>query len=267
MPQTKLKSFIKAVEDNYALNGRKLPWRWTKDNPVEPWGVLVSEFMLQQTGTERVLRYWKPWLERWPSPAALAASPLEDALRAWQGLGYNRRCKHLCDAAAAIAKDYGNTVPQDEAALRRLPGVGEYTAGAIACFAYNRPCVFVETNIRAAVIHWFFSPEAGNSDKITDDDVKAVLQEALQKGGLAPEARRWYYALMDYGAALKKVTANPNRRSASYSRQSSFEGSFRQKRAAVLRACLAGEPPPPQYTKEEAEAALASLRKDGLVPS
>jgi A/G-specific adenine glycosylase len=255
-----VKQFYKIVLQNYLQNARQLPWRVTDENPVTPWGVLVSEFMLQQTQTDRVAGYWGAWLQRWPSPSALAQAPLEDVLRAWQGLGYNRRCRHLYDAAGVIAREFGDKVPSEKAALLNLPGIGDYTAGAIACFAWNLPEIFVETNIRAAVIHHFFP----KSDKISDDEVKYVLKEALNLPEAAENPRKWYYALMDYGSVLKKFTPNPNRRSKTYNKQSPFEGSFRQKRAAVLRAYLAHEDPPP-YARDELSAITASLRKDGLI--
>jgi A/G-specific adenine glycosylase len=233
---------------------------------VTPWGVLVSEFMLQQTQTERVIGYWEQWMARWPDAASLADEPLDTVLRAWQGLGYNRRCKHLYDTAGMIVEAFTGSVPDNRADLLRLPGIGDYSSGAIACFAYNKREVFVETNIRAAVIEHFFPPPEDGSmrDKVSDDEVKEVLSRALTLPEIAQDPRRWYYALMDYGAYLKKITPNPGRRSKTYTRQSRFEGSFRQKRAAVLRAALNHEPPPP-YPRKELNAVLESLQKDGLL--
>jgi A/G-specific adenine glycosylase len=208
----------------YEKEGRVFPWR----DDTGPWGVLVSEFMLQQTQTERVLRYWKRWMELWPAPEDLAAASPEAVLREWSGLGYNRRAKYLHSSAKIIAEEYRGRVPQTPEALRKLPGIGGYCSGAIACFGYNYPAVFIETNIRAAVIHFFFPDRAA----VSDGEIRPVLEEALDR----ENPRRWYYALMDYGAALKKITANPNRKSAHYAKQSRFEGSFRQKRGRLVKA-------------------------------
>jgi A/G-specific adenine glycosylase len=223
--------FRHAVYAHYAEAGRDFPWRRPE---ATPWGVLVSEFMLQQTQTERVIPYWERWMALWPQPKALSRAPLEDALREWSGLGYNRRCRFLRESARIIAEEHGGVVPQAPEALLALPGVGAYTAGAIACFAYNYPSVFIETNIRAAVIHFFFQGRQG----VTDAEIAAILEKALDR--LKP--REWYWALMDYGAALKKITENPSRRGSGYVRQSRFEGSFRQRRGALLRALVSRGP-------------------------
>jgi A/G-specific adenine glycosylase len=207
----------------YEKEGRVFPWR----KNIKPWAVLVSEFMLQQTQTDRVVQYWNRWMELWPKPENLAAAPMETVLREWSGLGYNRRAKYLLSCAEIITKEYRGRVPKTPPELRKLPGIGDYCSGAIACFGYNYPAVFIETNIRAAVIHFFFQDHG----VVSDGEIYPVLEEALDR----ENPRRWYYALMDYGAALKKVTVNPNRKSAHYATQSRFEGSFRQKRGAVIR--------------------------------
>jgi A/G-specific adenine glycosylase len=192
---------------------------------------MVSEFMLQQTQTERVMRFWEEWMRRWPRPKDLANAPMEEALRRWLGLGYNRRCYNLKNSAAIITAEHKGKVPGSPDVLRSLPGIGPYIAGAIACFAYNRPSVFIETNIRGAIIHCFFP----GRDDVRDSEIYPILEKALDK----KDPRTWYYALMDYGASLKKITENPGRRSAHYARQSPFIGSFRQARGKVIRA-LAG---------------------------
>jgi A/G-specific adenine glycosylase len=189
---------------------------------------MVSEFMLQQTQTQRVMRYWEDWMRRWPGPKDLAAASMEEALRRWSGLGYNRRCLNLKNSAAIIAAEYNGKVPDNTSALRSLPGIGPYIAGAIACFAYNCPAVFIETNIRGAIIHCFFP----GRDDVRDSEIYPILEKALYK----KDPRTWYYALMDYGASLKKLTENPGRRSAHYVRQSPLIGSFRQARGKVIKA-------------------------------
>jgi A/G-specific adenine glycosylase len=217
--------FRRIVLSNYEEAGRHFPWRG-----AEPWPVLVSEFMLQQTQTERVVPYYERWIKRWPGPAALAGASMEEALREWSGLGYNRRCAFLKNCAAIIALEMGGKVPGTPESLLPLPGVGPYIAGAVSCFAYNYPAVFIETNIRSAVIHFFFP----DRDGVRDVEIFPILEAAL----LREDPRRWYYALMDYGAALKKNVPNPGRRSAHYARQSPFAGSFRQARGRVLRTLV-----------------------------
>jgi A/G-specific adenine glycosylase len=195
---------------------------------------MVSEFMLQQTQTDRVITYWNRWMELWPSPTALSKASLEEALREWSGLGYNRRCCFLKDCARRITAEYSGKVPASPHDLLPLPGIGPYTAGAIPCFAYNYPSVFIETNIRAAVLHFFFKGLTG----VKDSEIFPILESCLDK----KNPRKWYWALMDYGVALKQVTVNPNRRSAHYAKQSKFEGSFRQLRGAVIKSLVSQGP-------------------------
>lgn len=222
--------FKNIIMTHYKEAGRSFPWR----ENTNPWGVLVSEFMLQQTQTERVIDYWNRWMKKWPSPKDLAEAGLEEVLSEWSGLGYNRRARFLKEAACKIVDDFEGLVPRLPEELKTLPGIGEYSSGAIACFAYNVPCVFIETNIRRVIIHFFASDETG----IKDDALFPIIEETLDKNN----PREWYWALMDYGAELKKLTVNPNRRSAHYTKQSKFEGSLRQARGAVIKI-LAKEGP------------------------
>jgi len=239
-----IEEFRKTVLSHYRQRGRKFPWRF-----AEPWGVMVSEFMLQQTQTERVIPYWENWMKVWPRPKDLADASMEAALRAWSGLGYNRRCRYLKESAAIIANENGGKVPETPQALLLLPGAGPYISSAIACFAYNVPAIFIETNIRSAVIHCFFP----DRNDVRDSEIIPILEAALDRGEPQPspqpsvrehrkgsplEPRAWYYALMDYGAFLKSTTANPGRRSAHYTRQSPFNGSFRQARGKVIKALV-----------------------------
>jgi A/G-specific adenine glycosylase len=226
----KIDAFKEAVYSNYKESKRTFPWR-TNTNP---WGILVSEFMLQQTQTERVVEYWNKWMNKWPTPKMFHKASLEDALRAWSGLGYNRRCCHLKDCARRIVREYDGEIPDKPGDLEQLQGIGPYTARAVPCFAYNVPTVFIETNIRAAVLHFFFKEE----DKVKDKELLPILKTCLDQN----DPRTWYWALMDYGAALKRLTPNPNRRSAHYTRQSPFAGSFRQLRGAVIRALVQDGP-------------------------
>jgi A/G-specific adenine glycosylase len=222
--------FRKTIYENYEKAGRVFPWRTN----VSPWGVLVSEFMLQQTQTERVIPYWERWMERWPTPQSLAETTMTEALREWNGLGYNRRGRFLKDCAGMITKNHGGQVPETPEELLVLPGIGPYASGAIACFAYNYPAVFIETNIRAVALHFFFNDQKDVKDREIFPILKAVLDRE--------NPRKWYWALMDYGVALKKLTVNPNRRSAHYTRQSRFEGSFRQMRGAVIKTLVSRGP-------------------------
>ena len=224
-----INEFREIVLSNYRQAGRKFPWRG-----ADPWGVMVSEFMLQQTQTERVIPYWEKWMQLWPRPQALAGAPLEDALRSWSGLGYNRRCLNLKNSAEIIVREHNGTVPDNPQDLLALPGVGPYIAGAVACFACNYPAVFIETNIRSTVIHCFFP----DRNDVKDSEIFPILEAALDRG----DPRTWYYALMDYGASLKKLTKNPGRRSAHYTRQSPFIGSFRQARGKIIKALVSMGP-------------------------
>lgn len=208
----------------YREHGRKLPWRHTDD----PYRVLLSELMLQQTQVARVLPKFEAWLQRFPDLRSLAEAPLPDVLALWNGLGYNRRAIYLQKACREVLSRYGGVFPRTEADLRALPGIGPYTAGAVCAFAFNLPAVFVETNIRAVFIQRFFSDA---SEKVDDREILPLVAQTLD----AENPREWYYALMDYGAELKRTVTNPTRRSRQYTRQSRFEGSFRQARGAILR--------------------------------
>ncbi|MDR2900651.1 MAG: A/G-specific adenine glycosylase [Treponema sp.] len=223
-------TFQEIILTHYKNSGRTFPWR----KNINPWGVLVSEFMLQQTQTERVVDYWKRWMKKWPSAKDLAKADLEEVLREWSGLGYNRRARFLKQAAEKIVSDFNGEVPQTPTQLKTLPGIGEYSSGAIACFAYNVPCVFIETNIRRVILHFFFQDKTD----VKDSELFPIIEQTLHKGN----PRVWYWALMDYGSELKKVTINPNRRSAHYTKQSKFEGSLRQVRGAIIKT-LANEGP------------------------
>lgn len=221
-------AFRRIIYSAYKKEGRKFPWRENTD----PWGILVSEIMLQQTQIDRVVPYWKKWMEKWPSPAALDNASLMEVLKEWSGLGYNRRGRYLKECAGVIIRDFGGYVPDTPELLLKLPGIGHYTAGAIACFAHNKPTVFIETNIRSVMLHFFFPGMEG----ITDRDIFPVVEKTLD----LKNPRKWYWALMDYGAALKKLNGNPNRKSAHYNKQSAFKGSLRQIRGSLVRALVSG---------------------------
>jgi len=219
-------SFIKTIYDYYLLHKRSFPWR-DVDNPYY---VLVSEIMLQQTQTYRVEPKFAGFIAQFPTLESLASAPLSAVLAAWQGLGYNRRAKFLHQAACQIVAQHEGSVPCDPAVLQQLPGIGAATAASISAFAYNTPTVFIETNIRAVYIHFFF-PDRSD---VHDRELLPLIEQTLD----CVSPRQWYYALMDYGVMLKKTQVNPSRKSKHHTKQSRFVGSTRQVRGAVLRALL-----------------------------
>jgi len=243
----KIPEFRRAIWDNYRSCGRRLPWRETED----PYAILVSEVMLQQTQVSRVIPKYEAWLSAFPDVASLAAAPLSSVLGLWSGLGYNRRGKWLREAAIAIRDQHGGKVPEDPEALDALPGIGPYTSKAIAAFAYGKPTVFIETNIRRVFIHFFFS-DGEEGRKVHDKEIEPLVAASLDRR----DVRNWYYALMDYGASLVKYVENPNKRSAHYNQQSPLKGSNREARGAALKSLSGGK------------KSLARMAKDsGIEPS
>jgi A/G-specific adenine glycosylase len=207
-------------------HGRQLPWRTTHD----PYRILVSEIMLQQTQVERVALKYELFLASFPNVASLARAPLREIMVAWQGLGYNRRALALKQTAQRLVAEFGGRLPQTVNTLRTLPGIGAATAGALAAFAFNQPVVFIETNIRRVFLHCFFAGQTG----IRDTEILPLVAHTLDR----VQPRPWYYALMDYGAGLKRLASNPNRRSAHYQRQPPFADSDRQIRGLILKTVL-----------------------------
>lgn len=221
-----LSHFRRTVWAYYRLHGRHdLPWRKTRD----PYRILVSEVMLQQTQVARVLLFYKSFIRTFPTPHALSAAPLSKVLLAWQGLGYNRRAKMLHKAAKEIV---AHGMPCTGPELQKLPGVGPYTAAAIAAFADNADVLVVETNIRTAILHHFFPKRR----KVSDKEIARVLAQLAPPG----RAREWYSALMDYGAHLKRSGIALNAQSRHYAKQTTFSGSLREARGALLRALAKG---------------------------
>lgn len=207
---------------------RDLPWRHTRD----PYAIWISEVMLQQTQVTRVDGRWQRWLERFPTIEMLSQADKADVLEEWQGMGYNRRALSLLKAARMIV-DGGTGFPRDKRELVNLPGIGPATAAGIRAFAFNLPGTYLETNVRTVFLHELFPKQKDVPDKLISPLVEASCPQ--------DDPRGWYYALLDYGAWLKRSVPNPSRRSRSHVRQSSFEGSHRQKRAEVVRILLAAK--------------------------
>lgn len=219
------RKFRELVLTHYEKHGRhNLPWRKT----TNPYRILVSEVMLQQTQVERVVPYYNAFLKAFPNEKALAAAPLSKVLTLWQGLGYNRRAKMLHEAAKTVVREHKGKIPTSIEALEQLPGVGHYTARAVAAFAANTDSIFIETNIRTAITHHFFS----DTSAVSDAEVLAILEKAYPEG----RAREWYSALMDYGSFLKRSGVRINAKSKGYTKQKPFAGSKREARGAILRA-------------------------------
>ena len=219
--------FQQMVLSYYNNYGREMAWRDTTD----PYLILVSEIMLQQTQVERVKIKFPEFIEAFPDFAALAAAPLDNVLSVWQGMGYNRRAIALQKCAVRVILEYCGILPADVDILTSFPGIGRATASSIAAFAFNLPVVFIETNIRRVFIHFFIS----GTDTVNDADLLPIVEQALYQ----KNPRVWYWALMDLGSALKKTVPNPNRRSVHYSKQSPFEGSDREIRGTIIRMLLA----------------------------
>lgn len=221
---TQQKALIDSVWRFYREQGRHdLPWRQTRD----PYHILVSEIMLQQTQVDRVIPKYKTFLEVFPNATALARASLADVLGYWQGLGYNRRAKMLHECVKVIMHEYGGVLPPDERQLLALPGVGSYTARAILAFAFDVATPLIETNVRTVYIHHFFN----NKTDITDAEIVPFITETLDTNN----PRDWYYALMDYGSFLKRTVGNNISKSKHYTRQATFKGSDRQIRGAIVR--------------------------------
>jgi A/G-specific adenine glycosylase len=218
--------FRRVIYQNYEKQGRELPWRKTRD----PYKILISEIMLQQTQVERVLTKYDVFLEQFPDFGSLARAPLPEILLAWQGLGYNRRAQAVQKIAQQVMAEFGGQLPGERQSLENMPGIGAATAGALMAFAFEQPTVFIETNIRRVYLYFFYP----DLEAVPDKKLWLLIMLTLD----VPEVRSWYYALMDYGAMLKKKIPNPNRRSAHYARQSPFQGSDRQIRSWILKLFL-----------------------------
>ena len=281
MPHPSVRVPAKELLDWYDRSSRDLPWR---EPGVSAWQILVSEFMLQQTPVSRVLPIWTDWVRRWPTPSATAAASAADVLRAWGKLGYPRRAKRLHECAIVIARDHGDRVPEDVDTLLTLPGVGSYTARAIACFAYGQSVPVVDTNVRRVVARAVHGLADAGAPSATRDhaDVSALLPE----DGTAP---KFSVALMELGATV--CTARAPRcglcplgrcgwRHAGYPpaqgparRVQTYAGTDRQVRGRLMDVLRANDSPVTRADLDVAwltdtaqrDRALYSLLADGLV--
>jgi len=247
--------FAVTVWKYYRQHGRHgLPWRCPPEpiGDFDPYKILVSEVMLQQTQVLRVIPKYEAFLKQFPTVQLLAEAPLSAVLRTWNGLGYNRRAKFLHQAAQRIVIEHSGKLPMSTHELVKLPGIGSNTAGAVLAYAFNIPAVFLETNIRTVYIHHFFPDQTD----IPDKEILRVAQVHLD----SQYPRQWYWALMDYGAHLKRTVGNLNRSSQSYAKQSKFEGSKRQLRGKALQ--LLGER---SYDEAELQDILADDRAASVV--
>lgn len=259
------KTFQKLILDFYKKEGRhSLPWRHTRD----VYAILVSEVMLQQTQVSRVLEKYALWMEAFPNVETLSKASLSEVLFLWQGLGYSRRARFLHLSSKQLFEKYGNKIPPSISVeeLDELPGVGPYTARAVKTFTSGGREIFIETNIRTIFLHHFFNEQKD----VLDSDLLDKIEEMLPTN----KFREWYYALMDYGAFLKKSGVRNNSRSAQYIKQTKFQGSGRELRARCLREILI-EPKGKTLGKivsaignSTTEAVLGKLEeliKDGLI--
>lgn len=254
-----IKDFQKLVWNFYKKNKRNLPWRETHD----PYKILVSEVMLQQTQADRVVPFYERWIQRFPNVKTLAKANFSQIYPFWKGLGYNRRALALQKLARVVLDTHQGKLPLGLEDLQALPGIGPYTARAISIFAYNRPLTCIETNIRRVFIHHFFA----DKNNITDKEILEIAERACPA---KPEgrSREWHWALMDYGAMLGTTLSlskggNPNRRHKNYAIQSKFEGSLRQVRGRVLKSLADG--PKNSRQLKAPKAVLQALEKEGFI--
>ena len=255
-----VRKFQNDVYSHYKDYGRDLPWRITDD----PYRILVSEIMLQQTQVKRVIEKYKQFTGIFPDFPSLAKASLRKILKEWQGMGYNRRAISLKQIAQKVVEEFDGNLPASVETLITFPGIGRATASAIAAFAFQRSAVFIETNIRRVFIHCFFH----DMENINDTEILPLVERTLDSSN----PREWYYALMDYGVMLKQKYENPNRRSAHYQKQSPFQGSNRQIRGMILKLLVQESYIPEKeiarklhISGERLKNNLAQLMKEGFI--
>jgi A/G-specific adenine glycosylase len=255
----KTRAFREVVYGHFEKYGRDLPWRKTTDR----YEVMVSEVMLQQTQVQRVVEIYPKFIKQFPTVSKLSGVPLGSVMRAWSGLGYNKRANYLWQAAKIVMAENDGVIPATVEDLDRLPGIGRNTASAILAFADDLPVVFIETNIRSVMLYHFFPDETA----VADQELLPVIELTLDR----TQPRRWYNALMDYGSWLKQKHPNPSRQSAHYKQQAPFAGSNRQIRGAVinlLRRQAATQREITRWVRSDAltiRPVLQQLLREGLI--
>jgi len=236
-----------------------MPWRAN----TNPYYILVSEIMLQQTQVDRVRPKFETFIKAFPDISSLANAKLSDVLILWSGLGYNRRAKFLWQAAQKITKDFESIIPRTQEELISLPGVGKNTAGAILAYSFNQPVIFIETNIRTVYFYHFF---ADSAEVVSDSELSEIVAATLD----TENPREWYWALMDYGAYLKKLDGGRLSQSKHYKKQPALKGSLRETRGRILKALIDGKLTEKQLMKKvEADErfipAIEGLQQEGLI--
>ncbi|OGY83995.1 MAG: hypothetical protein A2898_01845 [Candidatus Kerfeldbacteria bacterium RIFCSPLOWO2_01_FULL_48_11] len=255
-PLTKVQSFRKKILRFYRLHRRDLPFR----NTTDPYKITVAEIMLQQTQVDRVVPKYIAWVKKWPNWQRLSRASNLQLLKLWSGLGYNRRALNLGKLAKAVVDEFGRKIPDNPEALEKLPGIGPYTSRAILIFAFNKPFITIDTNIRRVILYELNLP-ATTSLK----EVEKLAWRLLPK----KRSRDWHNALMDYSrlvlpAQIKHIPA--------LSKQSKFEGSLRQIRGEIVRQ-LTTKPfvdigqvmKALKRTRQDTVKATTTLKKDGIV--
>lgn len=239
--------FQEKILDWYAENKRNLPWRppshfislkLREDGLPDPYYILVSEVMLQQTQVSRVIPKYEEWFKEFPTIAVLAKANTREVLTLWSGLGYNRRALYLQKTAKQIMEKHNGVFPKDIASLKKLPGIGEYTAGAIACFAFDEQVAVVDTNVRRVILTQF--PISNSKCPMSNRELQIIADQLLPKGVLRlrsgrllkTNASEWNQALMDYAACVLKKEKIP------IVKQSRFVGSDRYYRGRVVKILL-----------------------------
>lgn len=216
-------AFQKSIQAFYKKNKRHFLWR----ENITPYRIAISEIMLQQTQTARVVEKFDFFIKMFPDFETLAQASQHQVILLWNGLGYNRRALAVHALAKKIVNDWNGSLPDDPNFLKTCKGIGPATAASITVFAFNRPEVFIETNIRSVFLHIFFHEQMAVADTLLLPLIACTLDRA--------NPREWYYALMDYGVFVKKSYKNPNQKSKHYIKQSRFEGSDRQIRGMIIQ--------------------------------
>ena len=226
LSQKVVKTFQNIIYSYFKQYGREFPFR----KEISPYNIVISEMMLQQTQTNRVAEKFQQFIRAFPDFQALANAPFNDVLKAWQGLGYNRRAVALKAIAEKVTSEFDGILPADVEVLKTFPQIGHNTASSIVAFAFNIPTFFVEVNIRRVYIYFFFPSKSS----VRDNLIMPIVRKTLDRSNV----RKWYYALMDYGVMLKKTHPELTKKSAHYRKQSKFKGSTREIRGNILKLLI-----------------------------